>query len=351
MIYPADWRPTSTRLLHALRGPDPAARAVAVPRQPRYVTAAGQPCDDASTRPPTTPRRRELLLVRRRQCARRGAQLEPPGEHRARERAVHLLDHDLARNLAVEVRRLPPHHLLERHHPRQQPRHSRRARAALRRARGWTWCSRGHEHNYERPCLCRPSGRGAGGGTVTSRRVAEQRISTPSALSASSRRPIVYHFSRGRVDGGRDRGDDRRRTARARLDDAWSRARGGNVPTTTTRSTTTSTTYPLHDHHQHDDRQFDHDDDDSISTTTRPARRSPGSTTSTTLRRGSHRGHAAPSTATGTGTNLYPPIPARQARAVVHNPIDFARAPPRHRERSRGRCPASASACRPSSRG
>ena len=70
------------RVLRALRGPDPAARPLAVPRQPRLCGRRRPALAGRLLHARQQPRReQELLLVRRRQCTRRGDQLEP--EHGA----------------------------------------------------------------------------------------------------------------------------------------------------------------------------------------------------------------------------------------------------------------------------
>jgi len=206
-----------------------------------------------------------------------GAQLEPPGEHRPGSAQYTFLDHDLASTSPVEVRRLPPHHLLERHHPRQQPRHFAPSSCRSFDAHGGGHVFTGHEHNNERTLLCRPIRSWPGAGTVLRHDGWRAKNLYPLGLSvlhglrrvgAPLRRVAVR---RRDADGEGDRVDGTVRysmtlvkspggTVRRRRQRARHPARGTLATRTTTSmtiaSSTTTTTTP-------------------ISTTTTTARRSP----------------------------------------------------------------------------
>ena len=83
--------------------------------------AGDEPWRDAFYTPANNPaRQRELLLLRLRQRARGRARQQR--QHKPGSAQYAFLDQDLAASTAtLEVRRLPPHHLLERHDARQQP--------------------------------------------------------------------------------------------------------------------------------------------------------------------------------------------------------------------------------------
>ena len=143
----------------------------------------------------------------------------------------------------MEVRRLPPPHLLERHRARQQPDHPDQPGTALRRLR------RGHGVHGTRAQLrahaaaAGRSGRRSGGGhglRHDGRRGEEPLPVRPAQLLHGARgvgAPFRAHRGRRRLA---DRGDDRRGRDREGLDDAgeepWS------TPSTTTTSSTTTTT-------------------------------------------------------------------------------------------------------------